>query len=744
MKASLLYKIIMNMALQIRNSSSKIAFRIALLSWLIALFTLLIFAMLNIPEQKKAFLQNLESKAKSVAVALHDSAAAAAITEDYASVVSAAQTMLAGDEDIEFLIVAKNDGFALIMEKNKWLVEFNLDKSWYHQKRASIYKIQKVPIFEKRVFYYGQPFDYSGIEWGWIHVGLSLKNYDQNISQLYKNTLLLGLACILFSLFISVLYAKQFVRPIGSLRSVVQRFADGDLTARANIVRSDELGSLAKSVNIMADALAKRNNILDSVRFFAAELVNSSHWEIVIPSIMAKIGKTLNVSRCYIFQTHQDEKGIIHCYLNHEWTENGGYKKLFDSGLQNFSYPNAIENWIASLGQNQFISGLASEMSKADNAVFEAQDIHAIVVIPISVGDARWGSICIIDDLSDRLWSDVELNCIRTLAEMLGTTIARQNAQEALLRAKSTLEERVKERTFEIENQMKAKEHALTQLAEMQTKLIEMSRAAGMAEVATGVLHNVGNVLNSVNVSCTLIREQLLQSRVQNISKLASLITEAKDNLSQFLTEDPRGRQIPDYLCILGPTLEEERQILLNEVSSLRERIDHIKEIVAMQQSYARVSGVKEKVMVEQLMEDAMTLNAGALARHGITVHRHYESVPPINVDKHKVLQILLNLINNAKYACIESKAIVKIITLRILHSQKNGYVKLQVEDNGRGIPPENMTRIFEHGFTTRKDGKGFGLHSSALAAHELGGRLTVHSNGLNTGATFTLELPYL
>jgi C4-dicarboxylate-specific signal transduction histidine kinase len=301
---------------------------------------------------------------------------------------------------------------------------------------------------------------------------------------------------------------------------------------------------------------------------------------------------------------------------------------------------------------------------------------------------------------------------------------------------------RVKERTRELQTQVSAKEQAMAELAAVQSSLLEASREAGRAEVATSVLHNVGNVLNSVNVSCTLLMDQLRESRVGNVAKVVELMTEPEGGLTHFLTQDPRGRQIPTYLASLSSSLQEEHHLMSAEAEALRDRIEHIKEIVSMQQNYGRVSGVNETILPEQLMEDALKLSAGSLARHGVAVRRQYQPLPAITVDKHAVLQILLNLITNAKYACSDGGSGAKTITLRLLdHSP--GRVRLQVADNGVGILPENLTRIFQHGFTTRKFGHGFGLHSGALAARDLGGSLSAHSDGPGLGATFTLELPY-
>ncbi len=303
------------------------------------------------------------------------------------------------------------------------------------------------------------------------------------------------------------------------------------------------------------------------------------------------------------------------------------------------------------------------------------------------------------------------------------------------------LEQMVAERTRELQDQIAAKENALADLAEAQGSLVEMSRAAGMAEVATGVLHNVGNVLNSVNVSCTMLMDQLRQSRVHNVHKVAELMAAPDKGWVHLFTEDPKGRQIPVYLASLADALTKEHQVMFKEAQSLSDRIDHIKEIVAMQQSYGRFSGMNESIQPEKLMEDAVKLNLSSLARHEIEVRRHYQSLPPMGVDKHKVLQILLTLINNAKHACTGNGATEKVITLRV-DSDTPDQVVFQVVDTGMGIAPENMTHIFQHGFSTRKTGHGFGLHSSAIAAHEMGGSLSVHSDGPGKGATFTLRLP--
>ena len=287
------------------------------------------------------------------------------------------------------------------------------------------------------------------------------------------------------------------------------------------------------------------------------------------------------------------------------------------------------------------------------------------------------------------------------------------------------------------------KKEAEERLELAQKGLVETSRQAGMAEVATGVLHNVGNVLNSVNVSAAVLTDSLKRSKVSSLAKTVALLRAHEADLAAFLTADPRGKQVVGYLGQLAEHLAGEQAASSKELKELAANIEHIKDIVAMQQHYAKFVGVTEVVPVTDLVEDALRLNAGALARHDIQITRQYHPGPlRINVEKHKVIQVLTNLIRNAKYACDDSGRADKQMRLSVENG--NGRVRISVVDNGVGIPPGNLTRIFSHGFTTRRDGHGFGLHSGALAAKEMGGTLTAYSDGPGQGATFTLELPLL
>jgi two-component system, LuxR family, sensor kinase FixL len=288
-----------------------------------------------------------------------------------------------------------------------------------------------------------------------------------------------------------------------------------------------------------------------------------------------------------------------------------------------------------------------------------------------------------------------------------------------------------------------ARQQADAERQALQKQLVETSRRAGMADVATNMLHNVGNILNSINVTATLIARTLRKSPLSDLGRIARMLQEHTPTLDDYLMHDPKGRLIPGYLTKLSEYLDQEQAMILQEVESLSNNIEHIKQIVSMQQSLARFGGLQEPVRLTELMEQALAINLAALEQHQIAVVREYADLPEMMTDRHQVLQILVNLINNATHVMQAYPGRQHCLTLRVdLAEDMPGWVRLQVHDTGVGIKPEYLTRIFAQGFTTRQEGHGLGLHSSALAAKMIGGALRASSPGEGQGATFTLDLP--
>lgn len=548
-----------------------ITVRTALLAWLVTIASLLIFTGAIVPEQKRAFRNHLRSTAHGIAVSLQEVVAGAAVNEDYGSVVDHCVQMLAGDPSIDHLVLTRNDGFSLVHDRSGWRTE-TLPAEWRPARREPSDGIDTVPLFQRRTYHYSRPFEYSGIEWGWIHVGLSLEDYDRHVRDVYRRTGLLAVFCVFLGLGASIVYAKHLVRPILGLQSLVHKVAGGDLSARAPEDRTDELGQLAASVNAMTEALVRRD-------------------------------RTLQV-------------------------------------------------------------------------------------------------------------------------------------------ANETLEQRVRDRTRELEEQILEKERAHRELADAQRRLMQLSREAGMAEVATGVLHNVGNVLNSVNVSATVLRETVAASELPHLQRTAELIGQHAHDLPGFFARDPRGQLIPQFLRDLAAHLASEHARLTHELAGLTRNVEHIKEIVAMQQSYARAAAVIEHVDPAEVFAHALSIHRAALERQHVRVRREFPAaLPPLATDRHNVLQILTNFVANAIHAVAPNLPDRREIVARIapLDDERLAFT---VIDNGVGIAREHFPQLFTLGFTTRKNGHGFGLHAGALAARALGGTIEFASDGPGAGATFSLVLP--
>lgn len=272
-------------------------------------------------------------------------------------------------------------------------------------------------------------------------------------------------------------------------------------------------------------------------------------------------------------------------------------------------------------------------------------------------------------------------------------------------------------------------------------QLVVASRQAGMADVATGVLHNIGNVLTSVNITLQDVTDRLRHSRLGILRRVVDKLQAEKPRLATYLTEDAAGRQLPDFLAKLDTHLHEENAHLRTDLESLVRHFTHVREIITTQQGSARLFGVTENLAPGQLFDDALKLSADSLGRHGIELQRDFAVTPTVAADRHKVLQILVNLIKNAKDSVLAAASGPRRIIVRVAPAGP-GQVGLAVEDSGLGIAPGHLDRIFQHGFTTKKDGHGFGLHSCVLAAREMQGDLAVASAGIGHGATFTLTLP--
>jgi PAS domain S-box-containing protein len=537
-----------------------------------------------------------------------------------------------------------------------------------------------------------QPVMLDGKREGTLYVLADLQAMTSQLLKLYAGIFALVLAA---SLLLAFLLSSQFLRfitnPILQLAGTARTVADHkDYSVRADKVCGDEVGVLTDAFNQMLTQIQSQDNALQSAQRELQEQVNALQREIGerkrAEAAHDRLTAILEATPDIVVSADPNGSAF---YLNH-------------AGRQ-----------ILGLAQEKDITGLKT----LDFHPEWAREIILREGLPAAVQNGSWAGETAILTTDGR---------VVYVSQVL---IAHKDSQGEPEYFSSVMRDVTERRQAE------------EALRCSQQKLVETSRLAGMAEVATGVLHNVGNVLNSVNVSAGVVVEKLRRSKVSKLGKAAALLTERNGDLADYLTHDPNGQKLPGYLTKLSQYLVEENTQLLGEVDLLARNIEHIKEVVAVQQSYAKVSGVFENLQAEQLVEDSIAMNIGAFERHGVTLERKFSRSPAVRVDRHRVLQILINLLRNAKYALDDVQRIDKRITVSIAPVGEKS-VHVVVKDNGIGISQENLALVFSHGFTTRENGHGFGLHSGALAAQEMGGSLRAESLGLRRGATFTLELP--
>ena len=361
-----------------------------------------------------------------------------------------------------------------------------------------------------------------------------------------------------------------------------------------------------------------------------------------------------------------------------------------------------------------------SDARFAEDPYIKEKSPRSILCVPIRHKDQIQGVLYLENNISTGAFSSERTRVLNILLAQAAVSL--ENA-----RIYDRLEELVKARTSELEQTHK--------------QLLDTAHRAGMAEVATNVLHNVGNALNSAIVPAEKLREGLDNFRLEPLKKITQLLEDNRENLAEFLTAGGQGARIPDYISKLNKYMHEERGNMSVSLSRLQNSLTHIKEVIRLQQSYTGGLKLEEEIDLAGLLEDALQIEGEALKSEKITVNRKYTALSPLKSDRHKLMLILINLLSNARNALISGDNADKEIELILEKNEAENFI-IQVRDNGAGIDRKNIVNIFSHGFTTKIKGHGFGLHSAANAAAELGGKLNAHSNGPGQGATFTLELP--
>jgi signal transduction histidine kinase len=519
----------------------RILFRTVGMAWVIVVFTVAIFIAAVIPYQKRQLVAEMRQRALVVYTSTAQMTVESIVMEDLSAVVDHCMGIVNQNPSVLYIVITRKDGFSLIHHQGVWRQE-NLSGLWRPSNPDILGQgsFMKNPLGEGQTFHLSYIVDYLGLEWGWIHLGLSTDKFHKDARTLYLQLAMIAAVAVSAGFFLSLLYARRLSIPILNLEGFARRIASGDLSRRIDIRTGDEIEELAHSFNFMVDAL---------------------------------------------------------------------------------------------------------QQAKRESKI-------------------------------------------------------------------------------------------------QQQKLVETARQAGIAEMVSNVLHNVGNVLNSVGVATSTLRQRISKSRIGSLANITALIEEHKDNLGEYLTSDPQGCKVSAYLHSLAEHLTRERSESLKDLKALERHVQHVRDIIHLQQDYSRTRGLTESSHVVAIIEDALQLSREQIVKHAIQVDKDYTPLPECWVDRHKLMQILINLFSNACHAVAGNETGARTIRV-VLKRTGPVHARIEVSDNGMGIDPDNLTRIFQHGFTTRADGHGFGLHSSAIAAAELGGGLRAESEGIGQGATFVIDLPF-
>ncbi|MDY7232948.1 trifunctional serine/threonine-protein kinase/ATP-binding protein/sensor histidine kinase [Hyalangium rubrum] len=395
--------------------------------------------------------------------------------------------------------------------------------------------------------------------------------------------------------------------------------------------------------------------------------------------------------------------------------------------------PWTVLAYVQRTGESVLIADTSQPHPFSADPCFTGGRIRSVLCLPLMRQEALQGVLYLECTFAPHTFSPASLSLLGNLAAQASISLENvrrhaelQRSEAALRRTNDEFAQRLEEHTWEF--------------TQFQSRLSDVMRQAGTGELAANVLHNVGNVLTSAVLNFHMLREKLGASRMGRLKQITELLEQHQGNLADFLTRDPRGPQLTTYLFSLADELLREQEALKESAGKLHKHLEHMRSILQIQKSYSRDSLLPEECELSQLIEDALSIQLPALEIQGITVTRELGVKSKARLDKHRVLQILINLITNARSAMSEQSEGQRHLTVR-LEAQGNT-ARIQVVDTGKGISEEHRGRLFSQGFTTREEGQGLGLYSSAQTAKSLGGRLSLESEGPGKGATATLELP--
>jgi PAS domain S-box-containing protein len=498
--------------------------------------------------------------------------------------------------------------------------------------------------------------------------------------QQYLDILIFFIAVLVSLSVVKLIISRWITRPLIKAAALARTMAKGNLSLKLDIRQDDEIGELVRAMNVMAGKVEESHTLLEQKNMkLEKEIAERKKTELELLQVNQAVNSSSDAIGMY-------SKDRIHFYQNQAYTDLFGYTL---GELNSAGGPSVF------LADQALLDKIFQVVMKGNCWTKEIETIsRSGEKIPI---------FCRVHPIKDNSGN---------IAGIMGifADIRERKKTEAELEAANK-------------------------------KLLEAVWDAGRADVTKSVLHNVGNVITSVNVTANSLKEEIRNSKIPNFVKAAEMLKEHEHDLTEFLTNDKKGGKLPVYLAALSKYLEEEWKDFSVRLDELCNHVKIITELIAVQQAPDSSAGLTEVVSVAELLENAFRINALSMTVPGIEIVRKFENTPTCRLDHIKFMQVIINLLRNAREALKESNNVPKTITVG-LKKKGDNRILVEVADNGIGIPKENRNKVFELGFTTKKKGHGFGLHIAAIHAMEMGGKLASYSAGPGKGAAFILELP--
>ena len=268
-------------------------------------------------------------------------------------------------------------------------------------------------------------------------------------------------------------------------------------------------------------------------------------------------------------------------------------------------------------------------------------------------------------------------------------------------------------------------------------KLMEKAHKKGMSDT-TGILHNIANIMNSINVTYHTLADLIDGSCVYDLKRANKMLESKFDQLDEFIRSDPKGRLLMQYYLTFSDSFRQLQSRLKEYVERMLDRTGLVEDIINTQQGFEGIRSNLELMDIIPVLEDALKMNRSMIEGSGVHIVKRYDRQVKALAQKTKLLHILINIIKNAVESMQYGRTPDKVLTIEVTSDSESVYIR--VSDTGPGIEADKLESIFAYGFTTKTTGHGFGLHSCANYMTEMKGRIWAEKPGTGKGAVFVMQ----